>query len=341
MSTTVLERLTLAEASRMIADATKDKSFLELPMGCEIGRYLRAKRKELTETSYIGYEGCLHKLALQFAYLELADFEIPVGSERIEEWMDQRWGDASPGTYNVNHSILSDFFKWQIRHQRMRSNPMGLVGRARKRDVLRTTFSNDQRHAIIASSPGLRDRIALRLLFDYGIRKGALRAVQFKHFDYQRRRLTIFTKGGKVRALPIPHAEFWTDLERLVLEWEAQPDHFLLCLIKPIPRAGLKRFPDRAMSNTATHRWWYRRLELAGLVAPGTTGTHGQMKMHAARHTAGQRLLDATGNLKAAQRLLGHASIQTTGDIYVDHDLDQLTQSLADVLSDDDETNRS
>jgi site-specific recombinase XerC len=37
--------------------------------------------------------------------------------------------------------------------------------------------------------------------------------------------------------------------------------------------------------------------------------------MHKARHTAGQRLLDTTGNLKAVQKLLGHESIQTTGDI--------------------------
>jgi hypothetical protein len=67
-------------------------------MGQEVGRYLRVRRKELTASSYVGYESCLHKLALQFTYLELVDLEIPVGGERIEEWMDQRWCDASPGT---------------------------------------------------------------------------------------------------------------------------------------------------------------------------------------------------------------------------------------------------
>ena len=34
--------------------------------------------------------------------------------------------------------------------------------------------------------------------------------------------------------------------------------------------------------------------------------------MHKARHTAGQRLLDATGNLKAVQKLLGHQDLRTT-----------------------------
>jgi site-specific recombinase XerC len=54
--------------------------------------------------------------------------------------------------------------------------------------------------------------------------------------------------------------------------------------------------------------------------------------MHKARHTAGQRVLDKTGNLKAAQRLLGHASIQTTADIYLDWDLDQLAETMREVL---------
>lgn len=49
-------------------------------------------------------------------------------------------------------------------------------------------------------------------------------------------------------------------------------------------------------------------------------------------------MLDATGNLKAVQKLLlGHASIQTTGDIYADWDIDQLATPMADVLSEDDE----
>ena len=59
--------------------------------------------------------------------------------------------------------------------------------------------------------------------------------------------------------------------------------------------------------------------------------------MHKSRHTAGQRVLDATGNLKAVQKLLGHASIQTTGDIYADWDIDQLAATMADVLAADDE----
>jgi site-specific recombinase XerC len=80
------------------------------------------------------------------------------------------------------------------------------------------------------------------------------------------------------------------------------------------------------------HDWWYRCLHRAGVVAEGVTSGE---RMHKARHTAGQRLLDATGNLKAVQKLLGHESIQTTGDIYTDWDAEQLAESLLEAVQDD------
>jgi site-specific recombinase XerC len=46
-------------------------------------------------------------------------------------------------------------------------------------------------------------------------------------------------------------------------------------------------------------------------------------------------MLDATGNLKAVQKLLGHESIQTTADVYVDWDDDQIAASLLKTWEDD------
>ena len=55
-------------------------------------------------------------------------------------------------------------------------------------------------------------------------------------------------------------------------------------------------------------------------------------KMHMARHTDGQAVLDKTGNLKAVQKLLGHSSITTTADTYTDWDIDQLAETMREVL---------
>jgi site-specific recombinase XerC len=59
--------------------------------------------------------------------------------------------------------------------------------------------------------------------------------------------------------------------------------------------------------------------------------------MHRSRYTAGQRVLDATGNLKAVQALLGHASISTTADTYTDWDVRQLESSLLQTFAAEDE----
>ena len=140
----------------------------------------------------------------------------------MEEFLDWTWGKREPRTYNKNLSILGDFFKFHVVRGNLHGDPTTPIERARSKQVYRTTFADSQRRAIIASADELRDRIALRLLLDYGIRKGSLQAVQFKHFDHQRSRLTIFAKGNKVRELPIPHPEFWMDLERHLLDVEAR-----------------------------------------------------------------------------------------------------------------------
>jgi integrase/recombinase XerC len=326
--------LTILEARRILREAVRDKSYQLFPLGHEAAIYLRAKRKRLTDSSFRDYESCLDKLARYYMDLELADLEPPAGTDRVEDFLDAHWGGSAPRTYNKNLSIVSDFLKFQRLRGKMDRDPTEPIERARTRQVHRTTFSSDQRRAIIASQDELRDRVALRLLLDYGLRKGALTVIQFKHFDHVRKRLTIFTKGGKVRDLPLPHPAFWHDLERHILDVNAKPDHYIMCRQKTVPRAGVVRFPEKPMGVHGMHLWWYGCLERAGIVPEGTTSGE---RMHKARHTAGQRVLDATGNLKAVQKLLGHSSIQTTGDSYADWDIDALAVTMAQVLAEDDE----
>ena len=324
-----VETLTVAQAARIMREAVRDKTYQLYPLGMEAAAYLRAKRKRLTPASYRDVESSLDKLARYFADLELEDFEPPVGTERLEEFLEHQWGAKAPRTYNKNLSYLREFFKFQVVRGRLQGDPTLIIERARARGVHRTTFSQDQRRSIVASQDDLRDRLALRLLLDYALRKGSLKQVRFKHFDHVRKRLTIFAKGGKVRNVPIPDPAFWHDLERLILDSGAEGHHFLMPQLRG-NGAAKRVFPDKPMGDHGLHSWWYRCLVNAGIVPQGTESGE---RMHKARHSAGQRLLDSTqGNLKAVQQLLGHESIQTTGDVYVDWDEGQLAASLMDAL---------
>lgn len=321
-------QLTDAEVVRRMREIVRDKTYQQYPLGQDAAAYLRAKRKRLTETSYRDYESCLDKLARYFFDLRLEDFEPPMGTTRLEEFLDATWGARAPRTYNKNLSIVSDMFEHFVLRGRLHGDPTTPIERAKARGVYRTTFTLSQRRAIVAEQPELRDRIALRLLLDYALRKGSLQHVRLQHFDHVRKRLTVFAKGGKVRHVPIPDPAFWHDLERLILDTQASGHHYLM------PRrkgngAHVTLIPDKPMGAHGMHDWWYRCLQRAGVVAQGTTSGE---RMHKARHTAGQRLLDHTGNLKAVQQLLGHESISTTGDIYLGWDEEQLAASLSAAL---------
>ena len=70
-------------------------------------------------------------------------------------------------------------------------------------------------------------------------------------------------------------------------------------------------------------------------VARGTFPNTGPHQRPVAEGGAAGRLgllLDVTGNLKAAQKLLANSSIQTTGDVYADWDIDQLADTMRAVL---------
>lgn len=333
--------LSPADLARHNREALKNKGYRAYPLGQRFARYLRTNRMRLSPETYRDYEGTGDKFCRFFTDLDIGDFEPPVGTERVAEFLDHQWGNSAPRTYNKAHSCLNEFFRFERLRGELHGDPMLGIRRAKKRGVHRTIFSPSQRRSIFATNPGQPDISALRLLLLYGLRKGALQTVRFEHFDFHRRELTIFTKGSKVQTIPIPDPAFWDDLDVYMRQTGCEAHHYLLCRQKTTPKAfgpnrkatefQVIRWPEKPMGGHGLHSWWYRCLANAGVVPPKVE--RGE-RMHKARHSAGQRVLDGTGNLKAVQALLGHESIQTTGDIYTDWDLSRLRATL-EAIGDD------
>jgi integrase/recombinase XerD len=313
--------LTLADAARMMRGALRDRSYRATPLGLEVSRYYRWKKNEwgATAETLRDYEAILAKLSLDHADLELGDFEAPIGTERLREFIDNRWGERTPRTRAKVISILRDFFAWAIRERGLSANPALPISRPRKRDVARGTFTEGDVMKLLAAQSRQRDRVALLLLFRLGLRKSELARVQFRHYDG--RNLTVFGKGEKVRYLPVVDQELRLELERHILDRAPGPDEFLLYPEKRGPECyggpvGVI-WHDRCkqLSSTAMHRWWSGCLERAGIA---------HRPMHEARHTAITAFLRSTGNLKLAQMLAGHADIGTTANIYAHLDTSDL-----------------
>ena len=297
----------------------------EASPGLVVGHYYRWKKNEwgATESTLKDYELILSKLALDHADLELEDFAPPVGTERLREFIANRWGDRTPRTKAKVISILRDFFAWAVREKGLVGNPATAIFRPRRREVARGTFPPGDVAKLLAAQPRQRDRVALLILFKLGLRKSELARVQFKHYDG--RNLTVFGKGGKVRYLPVADDELRLALERHILDRGPAPDEFLLYPEKLGPEffggplGTIWEDRTKQLSSTAMHRWWGKRVERAGI---------SYRPMHEARHTAITEFLRSTGNLKLAQMLAGHADIGTTANIYAHLDTSDLEAAL-------------
>jgi integrase len=87
----------------------------------------------------------------------------------------------------------------------------------------------------------------------------------------------------------------------------------------------VERFPEERILEHNLHDEWYRYLYRAGIVAKGVRSGR---RLHSARHTAAQRVLDRTGSTRAVQNLLGHAHAGVT-EVYLGPNEEQLRADLA------------
>lgn len=349
MTAPVASDLTLAAAARMLRESVRDRSYRSTPLGLEVARYYRWKKNEwgAEESTLRDYEAILRNLCVHFADLQLRDFEPPIGIERLRECMDFFWGTAAARTRNKARSVWIDFFEWAIREGRgIHGNPARALARAKQRDTEKELFGENFIDRVLTAQTYDADWIGCSLILRYGLRRGGVANVQLKHFDFERRLLTVHTKGGRIHSLPLPDRDLWTRVGRLQLEGlgpdspllyrqdtrrmkvdDDQAEEFLQ--LGNGKRQGyawiVRRKHDRQVTGKLVHLWWYRCLERADLIPKGTTAG---MNMHRGRHTSITAMVRGTHNLKLAQLLAGHADIRSTAG-YAGLD----TEDLADALT--------
>lgn len=308
------ENLTPADASRIIREMRRDKSYRATEIGGVVGRYIRWFRNEYgaRERSVESYESTFSRLAIFHADLAFSDFEPPIGTERLREFIDHFWGDAAPGTRRRVTAELRALFKWAVANGLLVGNPMLTIAAPKARGVERRSHEQDHVRTIIAAQPDLRDRVAIALMARLGLRKNELRLLRWSALDLNARAPSVrihpdTAKGGVGATLPIVYEDLRLQLEELSLEIGAAPDDFLLYPVRVL-RGRQYPAPAKPMSPSGVHRWWDRCLERAEAA---------HFPMHELRHTAVTEFLRATdGNVALAKKLARHKSINTTIDVY-------------------------
>lgn len=139
---------------------------------------------------------------------------------------------------------------------------------------------------------------ALRFALLSGCRRAEIVGLQWKDVDFFNREFRVTGKGDKTRTVPMTGAIY-------ALLWDLKDHHktAVFSYIVKRPREGVTKGDREPISMEGFKTEWRRTKGRAGVA---------DYRFHDNRHTAATRLVRATGNLKAAQRLLGHSELATT-----------------------------
>lgn len=236
----------------------------------------------------------------------------------------RRW--EHPNSRRQAHAILNSFYDWSIEEgHRSTVSPARQVRRTRPRPVhvYRPTVAEVVRIMDAVSAPELRrERWVVFLGLLAGLRRNELRLLQGRHFA--RDGLVWVSpdigKGGKGRWQPVTE-----DLRVVVDEIRTlvAPDRYVTPSRKSIdpPFHTLQADrEDRPISATGIYKMVKRVGVLAGLPV--------EIGPHTLRHAYGDHVSRYAG-LKAAQALMGHASVETTEATYTNRaTIDELVVSL-------------
>lgn len=159
-----------------------------------------------------------------------------------------------------------------------------------------------------ADALAVRDRAILELLYSSGLRLSELTGLALDDVNYRDATIRVTGKGAKTRVVPVGSYALaalraWL-VERAPLAPQGEQAMFLA-------RNGA---PLSARSVQARLKQWGLKLGLPGNVHP-----------HALRHSFASHLLQSSGDLRAVQDMLGHASISTT-QVYTHLDFQHLAK---------------
>jgi integrase/recombinase XerD len=243
-----------------------------------------------------------------------------IGRDEVKAFLGNWHGNSQ----RQAHAILASFFDFAMEEGWRKDNPARQVRRTKARKPAVYRLTRGEVVALLDASQGRRrDRWAAHLGCCAGLRAQEITGMQGRHFA---RSGFVWVsadvgKGNRERWIPIV-----ADLADVVEEINAlvtAPDEYVLPgrrSLNPPDHTLYREHPTKRLSYTAL----YRQIVALGAKA----GIAARVTPHTMRHAYGDHIARYAG-LRAAQALMGHASVETTAGTYVDRPtLDELAVSV-------------
>ncbi|HEY1520006.1 MAG TPA: tyrosine-type recombinase/integrase [Solirubrobacteraceae bacterium] len=268
--------------------------------------------------------------------------DIPLSAiehEDVQAWIAELVAKELSGAHvRKIVGVFSGVLDLSVRGKRLPANPATGVERPRTKSKRKRYLTAGQvevmaeaaamlepgRPKLASNAAFAQYRLVIFVLAYCGLRWSELAALRVGVIDLDKRRLTVAAAVvevdgiGLVWGTPKSHEARWMSIPRFLVDdlrvhmGERPTDDLLFTA----PEGGVMR-------NRNARRAWFNR---AATVA-GMTG----LTPHELRHTAASLAVSAGANVKAVQRMLGHASAAMTLDLYADLFDDDL-EAVADRL---------
>ncbi|WP_336627493.1 MULTISPECIES: tyrosine-type recombinase/integrase [unclassified Microbacterium] len=230
----------------------------------------------------------------------------------IAAWLSEI--DRSPSIVHRAYGVLNGILKQAVKDGRLGRNPatgVDSLPRRRTRRIRRYLTQEELRR--VADASGAHRALVLTLGY-CGLRWGEAAALKVADVDLDKRRITVHRSAVEVhgeihlstpktdastRLVPLP--AIVVEALRAEITGRRKSD-----LVFPGPTGDYMR---RVRSSAGSKSWWKTALKTAGIET---------MVLHDLRHTAASIAVNAGGNVKSVQRMLGHASAAMTLDRYAD-----------------------
>jgi integrase/recombinase XerC len=209
-------------------------------------------------------------------------------------------------------SAWRGLFDWLVRHHEAPANPCrGIRAPKAARTLPRALSPDDASHLVAiddASETGLRDRALFELAYSCGLRVSELTGLDMGNLDLASGEARVTGKGSKTRIVPVgrPALEAlsrWLPLRATL----APPGEAALF----VGRGGRRLSPREVQRRI---KRWAAAAGIAEDVHP-----------HMLRHSFASHVLQSSGDLRAVQEMLGHASIAST-QVYTHLDFQHLAK---------------
>ena len=210
-------------------------------------------------------------------------------------------------------SAWRGFYRWLARHRGVSVNPCQGVRAPKSRKALPPALSPDEAKTLLDAAPEgvleLRDKAMFELFYSSGLRLSELAALDRRGgLDLAGGEVQVTGKGRKTRTVPVGKKACqalaaWLEARPALARGEEQALF--------VSRRGTRL--SRRMIQLRLERW-ARKRGLAARVHP-----------HVLRHSFASHVLQSSGDLRAVQEMLGHASIGTT-QVYTHLDFQHLAK---------------